>query len=477
MNINRLKYFLFACGFCFSTCYSQENRRVIFYDDFGDLRNGWDISQDFRYNIIEISGGFYKILNVADGGVEDRLIEFDFPRQYDWEINSMIKVPHGDNYVGIAWNSDGESWFSFGINENGNFGIDKRIVSREEVTSQGAVIFSKKKEIETNYEYVDFVPWPDSKATVFNVHGINELKVQKINNTYYFYLNGVKVHERPYEKAFGDQLGFIANNKTNLHIDNFEIAYINTNDVQFTPWRELDLGFGKSSVAVSAPPAKYWRSNDSVFYYHQFTPLADELQYIYKYNHNRSELLEINIGLVYSGKPSSTGVFNTFSKIIKELERDFQGFGLSAATVNGNMEIQNLQQLIDLYNADQLINGFSYFDDFIHEVYLHIFPGMDLTAIEIVIHESLWKITKMKEYTDAGLSEAKGYYLLGLQLFRDDHPKPALYYLEKAQGSGVAEAGDWINLIQAGDEYKENLNKLENEEKKIKELFGIPEED
>jgi len=202
-------------------------KRDIFYDDFIDNRNLWDLGENINTWIEKIDNGNLYIESLNYIACQDYL-PVPFDEEIDFEIEANIAFISGDKYqaCGLQWGktSEGQKQFDFFFSGSGQFTIDKF----------------------TGNEFFDYVPFTESEFV--NRTGYNKLTIRKTDNNYYFFLNEQLVHKMPYVSFIGKNIGFQVGKKSAIDIDFIRVSeLVNIDEIEPSQLMVMDYNFTSSS--------------------------------------------------------------------------------------------------------------------------------------------------------------------------------------------------------------------------------------
>jgi hypothetical protein len=191
--------------------YSENEKQVIFFDDFNKKDNDWSLgTYGNGCRTSTIKNGYYEIESLCKNQYPTfwtNLVNID--ERKDFEIESRIKFLYGEdnNSNSIFWGDgkiEGAKFsyrYRFGISGNGQYIIDKY---------SGAWEYKKH--------------W--TKTNIVKLNDYNKITVRKINNKYYYFLNNQFVHENDFEPFYGQRIGFQTNQNTKIRIDYLRVSYL-----------------------------------------------------------------------------------------------------------------------------------------------------------------------------------------------------------------------------------------------------------
>ncbi len=191
---------------------SAGNFKDIFYDGFIDNRYNWTTGTAAEY-IQSISNGSYYFEHLREnmGWTASRAIEMN--EADDFFIEARIHKISGiqDHGYGINFgrnNSDNE--FVFMISGNGFFKVNQY----------------------ENGERKEFIPWTKS-AFINQGNGVtNTLSIKKSDEKIMFFVNGTLLSDKPFQKFYGNRMGFTIFNNQKIAVDYFYVATLDKNRKQ-----------------------------------------------------------------------------------------------------------------------------------------------------------------------------------------------------------------------------------------------------
>ncbi|MBZ4189920.1 hypothetical protein [Niabella beijingensis] len=218
MKKNQLFLLLFVSGILsFQSCKKDgvgEKEQTVYSTDFSSNDGFWPTGTRSNGTILMIEGGYYAL---STQGVEwnvwlKSLFEKNVQRS---AIEASVKVSTigGDTWGngGLIWNLQGSGssitgMSYFYISHNGQFVI-------------GGYPNGYNK------PYVNYVNWTENN--VIKKEAFNKLRIENIQGTWHFYINGKEVHSMPSKKGnLLDQVGVAAHPKTILMVDYFKAVTI-----------------------------------------------------------------------------------------------------------------------------------------------------------------------------------------------------------------------------------------------------------
>ncbi|AZI25716.1 hypothetical protein EA772_10295 [Pedobacter sp. G11] len=172
-----------------------------FREDFVDNRNAWTLqapSPNYSHTVA-ITDGFYTFTNPVVNTINGTTDKISFDQTKDWEIET--KVNNESKSFAFWWNSAPgrqSSRILFGTNR-----MD--FVDANNEFNGGYIVLGKNVEILTQ----------------------NTLKIRRVKDRYYIFLNGNLVYEGQYIFHRGQNIGYYSFEKGKMQVDYLQISYIN----------------------------------------------------------------------------------------------------------------------------------------------------------------------------------------------------------------------------------------------------------
>ena len=182
-------------------------KKIIFYDDFDDNKNDWNVAET-KQEIGKIDGGYYYITAKGHAYGETKIIIIDTKK--DFEIEASIKLLSGGtdykNYNSmIFWGRDSLNANYFTFAKDGFAAVS----SCTGMQASSCTVYDGSLQ-KTNLN-------PDS---------FNKFTIRKIKRTYYFFINDVLFYKMPFTRFFGNNIGIGAGRKSSLAVDYLRVAYL-----------------------------------------------------------------------------------------------------------------------------------------------------------------------------------------------------------------------------------------------------------
>lgn len=183
----------------------------IFKDEFLDNYNNW-VTYDYGSSYLKIEDSSYKIYNQdsfqkvwrknALNRNDFYMVEASIQKEFGPDNKAMNIIFNGDN--------DANSFLAFGISGDGQYILSK-------------------------YEggWSDLLPWTRSKY-INRFNSINTIKIIKIYDTYYFFINGHYVdHMSGIYEWYGNSVGFGINSEIKSKVNTFKISGFNNEPLTY----------------------------------------------------------------------------------------------------------------------------------------------------------------------------------------------------------------------------------------------------
>ncbi|MCF6213735.1 MAG: caspase family protein [Flavobacteriaceae bacterium] len=183
--------------------------KLSFFDGFENNNNLWPVSNKSS-GVIKVSGGSYNLNYKKDKGSLEAFKPLEINENKDFKIEALIvkKSGIGDYGYGLIWGrKDSDNYLSFNITGNGNYRISKK----EKGTYKNLVTWTSSSEIKTG-------------DGVYNI-----LKIEKIGNRTYYYINDKLVETLDYKPLFGNQVGFVVYHAQAIEVNYLSVYYLKKN--------------------------------------------------------------------------------------------------------------------------------------------------------------------------------------------------------------------------------------------------------
>ena len=195
---------------------AEEEKKVLFYDNFDDNSNKWETKDADKFSIF-IKEGYYNILHDRDEMCRYQPKTIKFENNVDFKIESIIKnINHDKKHsYGFFWGlKDIDNYYAYEVKENGSFGITKI----------------------SNSEYHLLSKWRNIDNIKLNNGEENKFTIIKREENLIFKINDSKVAKIKFEPFFGNRFGFFVCDRQSIAIDSLKIAELSP----MTPVERLD---------------------------------------------------------------------------------------------------------------------------------------------------------------------------------------------------------------------------------------------
>lgn len=200
--------FLFLSIFIFSQNIALAEDKIILDENFTDNANKWYQGKSDNYEV-KINNDKYFLDYKRTGtlrGVELKEIAVDQSKNF--KIDTSIKKISGldnDSYDLIWGYKDKDNFYSFGISGNGKYQIGNRYNGKNRIIIK---------------------PTKNDKINKKNAE--NKIVISKEDKDYNFYINGSLVETIPFQKFYGNKIGFAVNTQMKVEIENIKITQNDT---------------------------------------------------------------------------------------------------------------------------------------------------------------------------------------------------------------------------------------------------------
>jgi len=278
---------IYSTGFC-------QQKFLVFEETFEDNRNDWLLGERAKTNAYIANGTIYLESKKARYNYSRR-IEQGYLRSFqDFEIEIKIKQVKGDGHRGFAleWggNSIDNTFYEFWLRKDGKYSIDRF----NGITEQ----------------FTDYVPWKSSPF--IKVNDFNILTVKKIGLKLHYFINQNEVFSMPFEKMYGNEVGFIA-----PPLGAVEVEYIKINILNEPPEPVLDKEYTPNIYAVIVGIADY--QNDGPYLTDLRFTVSDALAMASFYNsENGGAVPTENIKLLINNHATYRNIVKTTADIFSK---------------------------------------------------------------------------------------------------------------------------------------------------------------
>ncbi len=194
--------------------YSEEDKTIIFHDDFDNNQNDW--WKGSKKTKTSIKNGFFNLdrtHNKDDKGRGHPTQTINELNIYnDFEIETRFRLVKGSTRLSsLLFNfKDGDNNYKFGISSDNDY----RIVEM------------------TDNEWNSRKGWTKS-VLVNNAGGnFNKFTIRKVGSELFYFLNEELVHREEFTESFSKKMGFEVNRKSHLQIDYLTVSHLKQLDHQ-----------------------------------------------------------------------------------------------------------------------------------------------------------------------------------------------------------------------------------------------------
>ena len=191
---------------------SAQEQKVILNENFDNNSNGWAIA-DYPEGKFEMKSGYYYFDHKMSGGSWVNGVPVNMPMDTDWEIETSIKTIKSIPLwtFGLVWGRDNKgNGYEFTINKEGDYSLEKQ----ENYTPSN----------------LSFQKWMKSDNVKKGNGVVNILKIVKKGEEMTFYINGKKEVSLPYQKFFGNIIGFKINRSQKIAVDYLTVRIADTGE-------------------------------------------------------------------------------------------------------------------------------------------------------------------------------------------------------------------------------------------------------
>lgn len=185
-----------------------QNAIVLFNDSFTDNTNDWYEINDSQF-LMRVNDGAYQLSNRTENGFWWLTCQtVNINQNKDFMIEAVIQKLEGlnDSGYGIAWGVEPGEWnnqYRFIINGNGKYKFSKYIRG----------------------EFFDIIAWKESPN--IRLHDSkNKITIRRSGSKLVFFINDSYVDEAKFESFFGNNLGFVVDDKLEVQIENLMIKQV-----------------------------------------------------------------------------------------------------------------------------------------------------------------------------------------------------------------------------------------------------------
>jgi len=205
---------LLSIAFVFISIYSNCQSKI-FFDDFLDNRNHWDVGEEAS-EISLIQNGKYRIKIIDENGWHWFGNKFQFNSDSKYKLETLItqtRKPSDNSLIGLIFNA------------------------KEDIKSHFILLLDTEvgsfKLIKVNDKNVDVIQeWTKTPAVKLK----NKIEIEKNGDNYIFFINDVYVTRKKIIEYFGNTYGYYAGPLTEC-----EVEYIKIQGGNFTPNNTGDI--------------------------------------------------------------------------------------------------------------------------------------------------------------------------------------------------------------------------------------------
>lgn len=259
---------------------NNTNTQTILFDGFNDDTNKWSSSDNSSAEVY-VSGGNLTINHKRTNGGWAPTVYKYVNSSRDFSMEAQFKKISGvqNNGFGIV----------FGRKDNDN-------ENKFFITAGGSYIVNYAENGKRNY----LKNWTKSSAIKTGNYAFNTLRVDKIGNTYKYYINGSLVYNSYTMKYFGNRFGFIVYDQQKVEVTYMSLKYLDNK--------------------VDVDNIQNYTYNDSGFHFSdQFNNNSNN----WSTSNSSKEIVEISNGKYYIDNLVTTSIYSDNTKVIDE-NRDFE---------------------------------------------------------------------------------------------------------------------------------------------------------
>jgi hypothetical protein len=181
---------------------------VVLNENLIRLSKDWTEIDNENHLLQKRNGDEYLIDRKLDDNYSIPTVSYEFSLDSNWIIECDTTWISGvDNALyGIVFGRKDSSFYSFGIAGSDSFKYCKHV----------------------DWGYIPIIDWKPTPK--FNKRGSNNLRIENIENTLHFYVNGLKVDSYQAEPFFGNNFGFRVCNKQKVSFRNFKFCKLIDDD-------------------------------------------------------------------------------------------------------------------------------------------------------------------------------------------------------------------------------------------------------
>lgn len=244
--------------------YPNKSKKIVFFDDFDNNKQRWNLKMDGRYSSHKIYEGYYYL--TSKDSLHDETSgrynaqEIDLIDSLDFEIEGgfrMISAIVDTATYGLLWGRNLCCEHNLNVSINGRFSV---------------------AHFEFGWQYERR---PNVHKSVYYNNAYNRLTMRKVDSMCYFFVNKNLVHQSLFREFYGNKIGFWVSNGATVAADYLKIAYLPkliSLDTTQTPIFVTDEKL-PTSISVKPPPTELIKTAPTVAalpppppYQHRMTP-------------------------------------------------------------------------------------------------------------------------------------------------------------------------------------------------------------
>ncbi len=255
---------------------SEEN--VILNDTFSNNNNGWFIGEN-EYARIKMENNALVFSSIKENSSYANQISFPIDQSENFSIETTVENVSGEdqNGYGLIW----------GLKDYDNFFMMT-------ITNSQWIKIAKFE----NGKQVNIKDW--YRNVYINYGTPNKLKITKDGEMLKFFVNDIHTAEIPYQKFFGDKLGFIVYNQKTVKFDYLKVTGTKGALASSDPF---DSDFDFTDVVFNKKGDKYREQFQKAF-----RKIVEDVDNDFKNAYDKSDRIEIG-ALITNGKKVVEGTF------------------------------------------------------------------------------------------------------------------------------------------------------------------------
>lgn len=189
--------------------YPNGCKKVLFFDNFDNNEQDWNLEVDGRWSIHKIINSYYYL--TSKDSIQDETSgryvarELELIDSLDFEIEGgfrMVEANSDTAMYGLLWGRNLCCEHNFNASIHGRFSV---------------------AQFEFGWKY-DRRP-TEHKAVYYN-NAYNRLTVRKVDSMCYYFVNKQLVYQSPFKELYGNRIGFWVSNGATVAADYLKIAYL-----------------------------------------------------------------------------------------------------------------------------------------------------------------------------------------------------------------------------------------------------------